>query len=144
MVYHDASGTGLLGEVQRFWLSSRFVLHADICQLAEVAGLLARTVCNVASQHAETGLEGCYLGGLRGAEESVRHVVYDLDGCQALAGKGSRKDTYHAAIGTFHALLCSLWNALECAVFGFEVYYRRPVVAYKSFISTSGSFLAEL
>jgi hypothetical protein len=144
MVYHDACGTGLLGELQRFWLSSRFVLHADICQLAEVAGLLARTVCDVADQHAETGLEGCYLGGLRSAEESVRHVVYDLNECQRSAGKESRKDTYHAAIGTFHALLCSLGNALECAVFGFEIYNRGPVVAYKSLVSTSGTFLAKL
>ena len=81
MVNHDAGRARLLRELECFRLSGTLVLHADICQLSEVARFLARTVRDVADQHAETGLEGCYFCGLRGAEEGIGHVVYNLHAC---------------------------------------------------------------
>ena len=81
MVDHDASRARLLRELECFRLPGTLVLHADIRQLSKVARFLARAVLHVADQHAETGLEGCYFGGLRGAEEGVGHVVYDLHAC---------------------------------------------------------------
>lgn len=81
MVNHDAGRARLLWELECFGLSGTLVLHADVCQLSKVASFLARAVRDVADQHAETRLEGCYFGGLRGAEESVGHVVYNLHAC---------------------------------------------------------------
>ena len=44
-------------------------------------------------------------------------------------------EAYHAAICLVNALLGALGNALICAVFGFEVDYGCPVVAFTTSVS---------
>ena len=78
MINHDATRTRLLRELERLRLSCALVLHADVRQLTEIAGAFTVFVFHGADEHAESGLEGCYFGGLGGVEECVCHVVYHL------------------------------------------------------------------
>jgi len=91
VVDHDAARTGLLRELECLGLARALVLHADVGQLAEVAGAFAVLVLDGADEHAEAWLEGCDLGGLRGIKEGIGHVVYHLEqGFRDMAEQGGR------------------------------------------------------
>lgn len=79
MVNHDPHRTQLLRERQCLWLPRAFILHADVFELPEVSCAFAVGLGDGADEHAETGFEGGYGRGLRGAEERVGHVVYHLE-----------------------------------------------------------------
>lgn len=80
MVNHDTGRARLGGKLERLGFPGALVLHADICQLAEVARTFAVLVLNRADEHAEAGLEGGYFASLSGVEERVGHVVDHLHG----------------------------------------------------------------
>jgi hypothetical protein len=50
MINHNARWTRLLGELERLGLPRAFVLHADVGQLAEVAGAFAVRVFDGADE----------------------------------------------------------------------------------------------
>jgi hypothetical protein len=78
VVDHDPAWTRLCGKLECLGLSCALVLHTDVGELTKVARAFAVFVLDTADEHAETGFEGGYFGGLRRIEERVGHVVYHL------------------------------------------------------------------